>query len=58
MSIVAVLIGIVLGLGAGFILSSAIGLGRQDELMDALAKLLKAPNDAEVREYARQVLRG
>jgi uncharacterized membrane protein len=52
------LIGVVLGCGAGFILSSIIGLGRQDELMHALVMLLKSPEDENIREYARQVLRG
>ena len=57
-TIALLLIGVVLGCGAGFILSSIIGLGRQDELMHALVMLLKSPEDENIREYARQVLRG
>jgi len=42
----------------GVILGCALGLGRQDDLMHALAALLENPTDPVRREHARAVLHG
>lgn len=42
----------------GVILGCALGLGRQDDLMHALAMLVEKPNDPARLEHARAVLHG
>jgi hypothetical protein len=45
-------------LSVGVVVGSALGLGRQDDLMHALAMLIERPTDPRMRENARKVLRG
>lgn len=42
----------------GVILGCTLGLGRQDDLMHALALLVENPNDPKRLEHARAVLHG
>lgn len=42
----------------GVILGCSLGLGRQDDLMHALAMLIENPTDPKRRENARKVLQG
>lgn len=42
----------------GVILGCTLGLGRQDDLMHALAMLIENPTDPKRRENARKVLQG
>ncbi|OQA18741.1 MAG: hypothetical protein BWY63_01946 [Chloroflexi bacterium ADurb.Bin360] len=42
----------------GVILGCTLGLGRQDDLMHALALLVANPNDPKRLEHARAVLHG
>lgn len=46
------------GFAAGFVLSAAFGLQRQDELMQALVRLLEDPTSPKVRQYVREILKG
>ncbi|MDX9954404.1 MAG: hypothetical protein RBT75_09925 [Anaerolineae bacterium] len=45
-------------LAVGVIIGCALGLGRQDDLMHALAMLVEKPNDPARLEHARAVLHG
>lgn len=55
--LIALIAGLV-GFCAGFILCTALSLGRQDDLMCALALLLEDPLDRERREHAKRTLIG
>lgn len=47
-----------IALAVGTIIGAAIGLGRQDDLMHALAHLLEDPTDKERIDHARKTLLG
>lgn len=57
-SVVVMAVVSVVALAVGVVIGSSFGLGRQDDIMHALAMLLERPTDPNMRENARKVLRG
>ncbi len=57
-SVVVMAVVSAVALSVGVVVGSALGLGRQDDLMHALAMLIERPTDPRMRENARKVLRG